>query len=425
MERITWRVGGMHCPQCERTVKTAALNTAGVSDAYADAGKGILSTEVGDGFDEQTLRARIADAGYTLLGRKGKISAARIVLTVAGVALALFALYLLFVYTPVNALLGQVPVVREGMSLGAVFLVGLLTSLHCVAMCGGINLAQSANAAKTRRVPTGNVLYNLGRVLSYTATGAVVGALGQVLRTSPKMQAAIQIVAAVWMLLMALNLAGILPKLPSLPASWHKRLLGGHTSSLWIGLLNGLMPCGPLQAMQLYALSSGSWWKGALSMLVFAVGTVPLMLGLGLLGGRLNKRAARPMRIASGVLVLVMAMAMLTNGASLLGLNLRVFGTQSIEAAATDDAVQQIRSELDWRGYPDITVKKGVPVQWVLHAEARKLNACNSEIVIPALGLRIPLEEGDNLIEFTADDAGVIPYTCWMGMLHGSITVTE
>lgn len=64
-------------------------------------------------------------------------------------------------------------------------------------------------------------------------------------------------------------------------------------------------------------------------------------------------------------------------------------------------------------------------MQWVLHAEARKLNACNSEIVIPALGLRIPLEEGDNLIEFTADDAGVIPYTCWMGMLHGLITVTE
>ncbi|MBR0425896.1 MAG: sulfite exporter TauE/SafE family protein [Clostridia bacterium] len=164
---------------------------------------------------------------------------------------------------------------------------------------------------------------------------------------------------------------------------------------------------------------------GALSMLLFAVGTVPLMLGFGLLGGRLNKRAARPMRIASGVLVAVMAVAMLTNGASLIGWNLRIFDVQKAEAAAMEETAQQIRSELDWRGYPDITVKKGVPVRWVIHAEARKLTACNSEIVIPALEMRIPLKEGETVIEFTATDAGVIPYTCWMGMLHGSITVTE
>ena len=116
---------------------------------------------------------------------------------------------------------------------------------------------------------------------------------------------------------------------------------------------------------------------------------------------------------------------MLTNGASLLGMNLRIFGTQRVAAEVTDEGVQLIRSELDWRGYPDITVKKDVPVRWVIHAEARKLTACNSEIVIPALGMRIPLAEGDTVIEFTANDVGVIPYTCWMGMLHGSITVTD
>ncbi len=425
MANTVYRIGGMHCPQCELAVKRAALKTPGVSDAYADASKGILTLTADAALDEAVLKTNVSEAGYTLLGRKGTVGTAKTVLIVLGAIAAVFGLFLLFVYTPINAILGQIPVVREGMSLGAVFLVGLLTSLHCVAMCGGINLAQSANAAQARRIPTANLLYNLGRVLSYTATGAIVGGLGQVLKLSPKVQAAIQMIAAVWMLLMALNLAGVIPKSLSLPVSWHGRLTKGRTSSLWIGLLNGLMPCGPLQAMQLYALSSGSWWMGAASMFVFAIGTVPLMLGFGLLGGRLNKRAARPMRIASGVLVLIMAMAMLTNGASLMGLNLRVFGTQSAEASASEGAVQQIRSELDWRGYPDITVKKGVPVRWTIHAEARKLTSCNSEIVIPALGMRIPLSEGDNLIEFTAEEAGVIPYTCWMGMLHGSITVTE
>lgn len=73
----------------------------------------------------------------------------------------------------------------------------------------------------------------------------------------------------------------------------------------------------------------------------------------------------------------------------------------------------------------DITVKAGVPVRWNIHAEAEKITGCNNEMVIPALDLRIPLEPGDNIVEFTAEEPGVIPYTCWMGMLRGSITAVE
>ena len=90
-----------------------------------------------------------------------------------------------------------------------------------------------------------------------------------------------------------------------------------------------------------------------------------------------------------------------------------------------EERVQTVNSELEWRGYPDITVKAGVPVRWVIHAEAGRITGCNNEMVIPALNLRVPLQEGDNVVEFTAQEPGVIPYTCWMGMLHGSITVEE
>ena len=84
-----------------------------------------------------------------------------------------------------------------------------------------------------------------------------------------------------------------------------------------------------------------------------------------------------------------------------------------------------VESELDWRGYPDITVKAGIPVRWNIHAEAEKITGCNNEMVIPALNLRVPLSEGANIVEFTVDAPGVIPYTCWMGMLRGTITVDE
>jgi sulfite exporter TauE/SafE len=267
-------------------------------------------------------------------------------------------------------------------------------------------------------------------LISYTLVGGIVGALGSVLRISTGVQAAIQIIAAAFMVLMALNMLdlGVLKGLlPTLPAGLRARLLGkGRYSSLWIGLLNGLMPCGPLQAMQLYALSTGSWYMGALSMACFCLGTIPLMLGFGLVSGKLNKQFAKPMRIASGVLVLVMAMAMLTRGLSLAGVQPHLPAqTITADAAEAGPEIQMVRSELEWRGYPDITVKAGVPVRWVIHAEPGRITGCNNEMVIPALNLRVPLQEGDNVVEFTAAEPGVIPYTCWMGMLHGSITVDE
>ena len=309
-------------------------------------------------------------------------------------------------------------------------MVGLLTSLHCVAMCGGINLAQSAVSAQAgRRVSASNIQYNLGRLVSYTIVGGLVGAIGSVFKLSNAAQATIQLVAAIFMVLMVLNLldiGGLRGVVPTLPAGLRTKLMGKVSrSSLYLGLLNGLMPCGPLQAMQLCALSTGSVIMGALSMFCFCLGTVPLMLGFGLVCGRLNKRFARPMRVASGALVLLMGMAMLSNGLSLSGIQLSIPRGAASDVAVSAANIQTVESELDWRGYPDITVQAGVPVRWNIHAEAEKITGCNNEMVIPALNLRVPLSEGDNIVKFTVDEPGVIPYTCWMGMLRGTITVDE
>ena len=149
------------------------------------------------------------------------------------------------------------------------------------------------------------------------------------------------------------------------------------------------------------------------------------MLGVGLISGKLNLRFAKPMRTVSGALVLIMSVAMLTNGLALAGVQLRTGGTVSTETAEPAAGIQNVYSELEWHSYPDITVRAGIPVRWTIHADAGRITGCNNEMVIPALNLRIPLEEGDNVVEFTVDTPEVIDYTCWMGMLHGSITVQE
>jgi len=431
MKETTWRISGMHCPHCETAILQAVRDMKGIENPRADYRAGTLSALWDDTMlPETVLRDHIAEAGYTLAGQRKAMPVGKRLLPLLAVLAMLTALLALVALSPLRGFLSRFPIAKAGMGLGALFMVGLLTSLHCVAMCGGINLAQSAASAQAgRRVSASNIQYNLGRLVSYTIVGGVVGAVGSVFKLSNAAQAGTQLVAAIFMVLMALNLldiGGLRSVVPTLPVKLRSKLIGKDShSSLYIGLLNGLMPCGPLQAMQLYALSTGSWHMGALSMFCFCLGTVPLMLGFGLVSGKLNKRFARPMRVASGTLVLLMGMAMLSNGLNLAGIRLRLSSSTASDAAVADANIQIVESELDWRGYPDITVKAGVPVRWNIHAEAEKITGCNNEIVIPALNLHVPLSEGDNTVEFTVDEPGVIPYTCWMGMLRGTITVDE
>ena len=431
MKETTWRISGMHCPHCETAILQAVRDMKGIENPRADYRAGTLSALWDDTvLPETVLSDHIAEAGYTLAGQRKAMPVGKRLLPLLAILAVLTALYALVSLSPLRGFLSRFPTAKASMGLGALFVVGLLTSLHCVAMCGGINLAQSAASAQAgRRVSASNIQYNLGRLVSYTIVSGVVGAVGSVFKLSNAAQAGIKLVAAIFMVLMALNLldiGGLRSVVPTLPIGLRTKLMGkGSRSSLYIGLLNGLMPCGPLQAMQLCALSTGSVIMGALSMFCFCLGTVPLMLGFGLVSGRLNKRFARPMRVASGVLVLLMSMSMLSNGLNLAGIQLRLPGSAASDASVANENIQVIESELDWRGYPDITVEAGVPVRWNIHAEAEKITGCNNEMVIPALNLRVPLSEGDNIVEFTVDEPGLIPYTCWMGMLRGTITVDE
>ena len=211
-----------------------------------------------------------------------------------------------------------------------------------------------------------------------------------------------------------------------------------------MGLLNGLMPCGPLQAMQLYALSTGSVWGGALSMLLFSLGTVPLMFVLGALSSILSRRFTRHMVTAGAVLVAVMGISMFQNGLARSGIGTGYGAAQGApvrteekadaapkaeaeqtQAPVQGENVQEITSELTGYGYPAITVKAGIPVKWTIKAPKGSLNGCNYAITIPEYKIEKTLGIGDNVIEFTPGRTGTFTYSCWMGMIRSSIKVVE
>lgn len=339
------------------------------------------------------------------------------------------------------------PVAKEGMGYGMLFVIGLLTSVHCVAMCGGICLSQTVSNQtqnnsnnKNNRFASlrSSLLYNLGRVISYTVIGGIVGAIGSAVSFSGAMKGFVQIFAGVFMVIMGLNMLNIFPWLrkfnPRMPKIFAKKIYAKRNSNLpfYVGLLNGLMPCGPLQAMQLYALSTGSPIKGAISMLLFSAGTVPLMFAFGAISSLLSKKFTSKMMKVSATLVVILGVFMFNNGMTLSGVllpslsgstNSSVQGTENV--AVIEDGIQKVETTLSSGQYEPIVVQKGIPVQWTIKAPAGSVNGCNGSIIIQKFNLQKDLGEGDNVVEFTPTESGTLSYSCWMGMIRSSITVVD
>ena len=95
--------------------------------------------------------------------------------------------------------------------------------------------------------------------------------------------------------------------------------------------------------------------------------------------------------------------------------------------AATEEKtdVQIVQSTLSGGRYPNITVKAGTPVRWIIDVPKGALNGCNYRMVLRAYGISHTFSEGENVIEFTPEETGTVNYTCWMGMIRGKIFVTD
>lgn len=162
----------------------------------------------------------------------------------------------------------------------------------------------------------------------------------------------------------------------------------------------------------------------ALSMLAFSLGTVPLMLGFGLISGRLNRKYSRVMLTVSALVNFVMGLNMVGNGLALSGVALPQESSNAAVTAMQGDGVQTLRTEIDFGSYPSVRVQAGVPVEWTIVVPEGKLNGCNGELRIPAFDLDVVLHEGDNPVTFFPESPGTFPYSCWMGMIHATIEVT-
>ncbi len=439
-------IDGMTCVSCENRIMNKLSKTPGIESAQVSYTKGYaVVTFNPEVITLEQIEAIIEQMDYTIKRLQQENETNKFDITnLTGIAIIIFAIFMIARHLGLSDIFYNIPLAKEGMSYGMLFVIGVLTSVHCVAMCGGICLSQCI-PKKEGEVLAGrlsairpSVLYNLGRVISYTVIGGFVGALGSVVSFSESFQGILKIIAGGFMMIMGLNMLNVFPALrklnPRMPKIFARKIYAQKNSNspLYVGILNGLMPCGPLQAMQLYALSTGSPAKGAAAMFLFSIGTVPLMLTFGAISSFLSKRFTTKMMTVGAVLVLVLGVFMFNSGISLAGISLPsiIGNTESVNGAQSNvavikDGVQTVTTTLASGRYQPITVQKGIPVKWTIKAEKSNINGCNNSIIIRKYGISYDFQPGDNVIEFTPTESGTVPYSCWMGMIRSKITVVD
>lgn len=406
MKTLYIKIEGIHCQHCCEAIRAALLRLEPIKEVKFQSSIAIVRHE--GALKPGALVKAVCDAGYVTKpewiseSRKAlreHIRLAEFLMILAIILLASWLLKRLFGFNVFN----MIPTIDSSITLGMLFATGLLTSVHCISMCGAINL--SVSAADGRRNWLNPLLYNGGRVLSYTVIGGIVGAVGSACQLSDGLSGAVILLAGGAMLLMALSMLGVLSF--HLPRLFSVRMRSGN--ALLVGLLNGLMPCGPLQAMQLYALSTGSWAMGALSMLLFGLGTAPAMLLVGLLAGYLNGKRRALINKISAVLILVLSIAMVSRGLTALGVNLAGSSDNREDylAATMYDGYQQVEFDLDYDRYEDVVVQAGVPVRMVIRADENHLTGCNNAVESAALGFSADLRLGENVL--AGSDRMILP----------------
>ena len=456
MERKVLLIEGMTCVNCQSRIEQTLRNTEGISKVHVSYSKGQAEIE----FDNDILTvnriiAVIQDLDYKVV-KKRKKDYLKFVSQTGTFVIIILLYYLLQKFGILNLLVPSM-LADSKMSYGMLFIVGLLTSVHCIAMCGGINLSQCIPVADDdngntpeNKIIIPALLYNMGRVISYSVIGFLLGGIGMLLTGGGGtgipllLQGILKIIAGLFMVIVGINMLGWISVLRKLQIRFPQRLADKinkkrrhENGPFFIGLLNGLIPCGPMQSMQIIALGSGNPVSGAAAMLMFSLGTVPLMLGFGSVVSALGKQYTKIVMRVGSILVVVLGLAMLSQGVSLSGINIDRTGTESAvaEAENTEELnaakisasgdMQYVNSELDFGTYPEITVYSGIPVKWTINVPEEVINGCNCKMVISAYGITHEFAPGENVIEFTPGKSGTVPYTCWMGMINGKINIVD
>lgn len=449
-------IDGMTCRSCELTIERTFRNVSGVDNVDVNAHTGIARIVAKDGESVDLLQLKQALSGekYTVRGLEEKrtppLCAERpSLMRLVGLFVLVFLLGTLF---DKLGIFGANTTVTQSMSFAAAVVLGLVAGTSsCLAVAGGLLLSSTAKFNERYVSASANekfrpvFLFVFGRVIGYGLFGGLIGLLGTAFTFSPLVTGGIIILAAVYMMIMGLDMLGISPSwlkacMPRMPKSISRRVINAEGKEHWsapflLGAGTFFLPCGFTQALQVYALTTGSFWQSALMLGGFAVGTAPALLALGWASSSLKGKAGKFFFQFSGALVIVLGVWNLQNGLVLAGvtapdLSFEPAPTQAVAAVEDPnvklvDGVQLINMKLTgidpyYSPSDTYTVKAGIPVRWQINGQG---TGCRSYFQVPKLGISKPLSSEKTVIDFTPEKPGRYLFSCSMGMFRGTLNV--
>jgi uncharacterized protein len=448
-------VKGMTCHACEVRITKSLAAVPGVGRVKVSAHRGVARVQTNAQIPRGRLTTAIERAGYEV-GQDQRVWFTRdpnvwrdLVLAVT----ALVALALLVRASGLSRLTDQIGGLASSGGLLIIVLLGVAAGLStCMALVGGLVLAISARHAEQHAEATAlqrlrpHLVFNLGRIVGFAVLGALIGALGSAFTLSGRVVAVLMIAVSLIMGAVGLQLTQLSPRLSrgatlTLPAELSAFLgldrAGTRYSDRNTALLGAgtfLLPCGFTQAVQIYAMSTGSPVRAALVMSLFAVGTLPGLLGIGGVSAVVRGGFATRFFRFAGVTVLAFAALNISGALAVLAPNLLdpVTGTTSAVASTTlsenvtlEGDIQVLHTTQVANGYEpsSATVYAGREVRWEIDSVSI---SCAASLYAPELGINpTNLQPGVNVLRFTPTEVGTLQYSCSMGMYRGSISVIK
>lgn len=442
----------MHCKSCEMLIEDnlkekCQIEKCEVSHTEKSATIFYDGTEP----DRKKIEATIREAGYEVGSDEKKTFFSKNANDYKDLLIGFLALVILAAVLKtlgINNL--NVSSAESPSSLPVVLLIGLTAGIStCMALVGGLVLSMSVKyAAKHPESSTlqkfkPHIAFNLGRIIGYGILGGILGLAGSALQISSTVNGILVILVGAVMLVLGFQLINIflwlndfniaLPKSISRALGIKENNEYSHAKTFILGTLTFFVPCGFTQAMQVYALSSGSFLGGALIMSTFALGTAPGLLGIGGITSLVKGIFAKRFFKFAGLVVIFLSFFNIANGMKLLGYEIdwssdnvpsKTIASQDPNVTIVN-GVQVVRMTENGEGYSPnrFTIRKDIPVRWVIDAQAP--NSCASALVIPKLDIRKFLKSGENIIEFTPTEIGKLSFSCSMGMYTGSFNVVD
>ena len=207
------------------------------------------------------------------------------------------------------------------------FIVGLVGSLHCVGMCGPIALALPVFGNNQFKIILGRLLYNFGRVITYSIMGALFGLFGSRIILFGLQQNLSIVIGALFLLYVLIprkiktkiSETRIYRGIVSFLKMHYSKLISKRTnkSLFTIGLLNGILPCGFVYVGIAGATSTGSWINGAAYMALFGLGTVPIMFATAMIGKIINFNLRRKINKLIPAFTAILALLFILRGLNL------------------------------------------------------------------------------------------------------------